>query len=60
MEGTGTTEQALLTDHKHESHVRRCPSESTTLVAPLVMYRFSKLFVSDWLSTFLAYHWNAE
>uniref|UniRef100_A0A5K3FJH2 Ovule protein n=1 Tax=Mesocestoides corti TaxID=53468 RepID=A0A5K3FJH2_MESCO len=35
---TGTTEQALFTNHKPELHVRHLPSESTTLATPLIIY----------------------
>uniref|UniRef100_A0A5K3FPX2 ABO glycosyltransferase n=1 Tax=Mesocestoides corti TaxID=53468 RepID=A0A5K3FPX2_MESCO len=48
---TGTTEQALLTNHKPELHVRRRPSEFTTLPTT---YCFSYVPVSDWLHIFLA------
>uniref|UniRef100_A0A5K3FT85 RNA-dependent RNA polymerase n=1 Tax=Mesocestoides corti TaxID=53468 RepID=A0A5K3FT85_MESCO len=44
MKKTGTTEQALLTNHKPEPHVGRLPSES----------------FPGWLHIFLAYYWNAE
>uniref|UniRef100_A0A5K3FWG8 Ovule protein n=1 Tax=Mesocestoides corti TaxID=53468 RepID=A0A5K3FWG8_MESCO len=57
---TGITEQALLTNHKPEPHVRRLPSESTTLPTPLITYCTSVVSFSDWLLIFLARHWNAE
>uniref|UniRef100_A0A5K3FRU3 Uncharacterized protein n=1 Tax=Mesocestoides corti TaxID=53468 RepID=A0A5K3FRU3_MESCO len=60
MEETGTTEQALLTNHKPEPHATRHPSESTTLAVPLIIYCFAYVSLSDWLLIFLAYHWNAE
>uniref|UniRef100_A0A5K3G134 Uncharacterized protein n=1 Tax=Mesocestoides corti TaxID=53468 RepID=A0A5K3G134_MESCO len=56
---TGTTEQALLINHKPEKQVRRLPSELTTLATPLNIYCTS--FVSfGWLLIFLACHWYAE
>uniref|UniRef100_A0A5K3EUN1 Frizzled domain-containing protein n=1 Tax=Mesocestoides corti TaxID=53468 RepID=A0A5K3EUN1_MESCO len=57
---TGTTEQALLTNHKPEPHVRRLPSESATLATPLIIYCSSVMSFSGWLLIFLACHWNAE
>uniref|UniRef100_A0A5K3G2W5 Ovule protein n=1 Tax=Mesocestoides corti TaxID=53468 RepID=A0A5K3G2W5_MESCO len=56
----GTTEQALLTNQKLESHVRRLPSESTTLGSPLIIYCTSVVSFSNWLLIFLACHWNTE
>uniref|UniRef100_A0A5K3F877 Uncharacterized protein n=1 Tax=Mesocestoides corti TaxID=53468 RepID=A0A5K3F877_MESCO len=60
MNKTGTTEQALLTIHKPEPHVRRCPSESTTLARPLIVYCTSFVSFSGWLVTFPACYWKAE
>uniref|UniRef100_A0A5K3FSR4 Ovule protein n=1 Tax=Mesocestoides corti TaxID=53468 RepID=A0A5K3FSR4_MESCO len=57
---TGTTEQVLLTNQKPEPHVRRLPSESTTLATPLIIYCISSMSFSGWLPSFLACHWNAE
>uniref|UniRef100_A0A5K3ENU0 Ovule protein n=1 Tax=Mesocestoides corti TaxID=53468 RepID=A0A5K3ENU0_MESCO len=56
----GTTEQALLTNHKPEPHVRRLPFESATLATQLVIYCTSVVSFSGWLSSFPACHWNAE
>uniref|UniRef100_A0A5K3FHK9 Uncharacterized protein n=1 Tax=Mesocestoides corti TaxID=53468 RepID=A0A5K3FHK9_MESCO len=50
MKMASTIEQALLTSHKSELHVRRRPFESTTLAAPIILYRFS--CVSVWLSAY--------
>uniref|UniRef100_A0A5K3EXW4 Uncharacterized protein n=1 Tax=Mesocestoides corti TaxID=53468 RepID=A0A5K3EXW4_MESCO len=60
MKMTGTTKQALLTNHKPEPHVRHRPSEFATLAAPLIMYRFSCVSFSGWLPIFLSCHWIAE
>uniref|UniRef100_A0A5K3F435 Uncharacterized protein n=1 Tax=Mesocestoides corti TaxID=53468 RepID=A0A5K3F435_MESCO len=57
---TGTTEQALLTNHKPDPHVRRHPSESTTLATPLIIYYTSVVSYSGWLLIFLTCHWKAE
>uniref|UniRef100_A0A5K3G042 Neur_chan_memb domain-containing protein n=1 Tax=Mesocestoides corti TaxID=53468 RepID=A0A5K3G042_MESCO len=57
---TGTTEQALLTNHRPEPHVRRYPSESTTLATLLNIYCTSVVAFSGWLLLFLACHWIAE
>uniref|UniRef100_A0A5K3EFW6 Uncharacterized protein n=1 Tax=Mesocestoides corti TaxID=53468 RepID=A0A5K3EFW6_MESCO len=53
------TEQALLTNHKPEPHVRRLPSESTTLATPIIIYCSSLVSFSGWLPIILACHWNA-
>uniref|UniRef100_A0A5K3FAN7 Frizzled/Smoothened transmembrane domain-containing protein n=1 Tax=Mesocestoides corti TaxID=53468 RepID=A0A5K3FAN7_MESCO len=60
MKRTGTTEQALLTNHKPEPHVRRPPSESTTLATSFILYCSSFVSFSGWLLIFLACHWNTE
>uniref|UniRef100_A0A5K3FC89 Ovule protein n=1 Tax=Mesocestoides corti TaxID=53468 RepID=A0A5K3FC89_MESCO len=52
---TGTTKQALLTNHGPEP-----PSESSTLATPLYIYCTTFLSFSGWLPVFLACHWNAE
>uniref|UniRef100_A0A5K3FWI2 Ovule protein n=1 Tax=Mesocestoides corti TaxID=53468 RepID=A0A5K3FWI2_MESCO len=57
---TGTTEQALLTNHKPEPRVRRLPSESTTLAMPLIIYCTSVVSFSGWLPSFPACHWIVE
>uniref|UniRef100_A0A5K3F3I4 Uncharacterized protein n=1 Tax=Mesocestoides corti TaxID=53468 RepID=A0A5K3F3I4_MESCO len=60
MKETGTTLQALLTDHKPGSHVRCLPSESTTLATPFIIYCISSMSFSGWLPSFPACHWTAE
>uniref|UniRef100_A0A5K3EKC3 Secreted protein n=1 Tax=Mesocestoides corti TaxID=53468 RepID=A0A5K3EKC3_MESCO len=57
---TGTTEQALLTNHKPEPSVRRLPSESATLATPLIVYCISSMSFSGWLPSYPACHWNTE
>uniref|UniRef100_A0A5K3FP09 Ig-like domain-containing protein n=1 Tax=Mesocestoides corti TaxID=53468 RepID=A0A5K3FP09_MESCO len=57
---TGTTKQALLTNHKPEPHFRRLPSESPTLATPLIIYYTSVVSFSGWLLIFLPCHWNAD
>uniref|UniRef100_A0A5K3FYY7 Uncharacterized protein n=1 Tax=Mesocestoides corti TaxID=53468 RepID=A0A5K3FYY7_MESCO len=57
MNKTGTTEQALLTNHKPEPQVRRLPSESTTLATLLIIYCTSFVSFSGWQLIFLACHW---
>uniref|UniRef100_A0A5K3G3K2 Ovule protein n=1 Tax=Mesocestoides corti TaxID=53468 RepID=A0A5K3G3K2_MESCO len=52
----GTTEQALLTNHKPELRVRRLPSESTTVATPLIIYCISSMSFSGWLPSFPACH----
>uniref|UniRef100_A0A5K3FXZ7 G_PROTEIN_RECEP_F1_2 domain-containing protein n=1 Tax=Mesocestoides corti TaxID=53468 RepID=A0A5K3FXZ7_MESCO len=46
--------------HRYQPHVRRLPSESTTLATPLIIYYKSVVSFSGWLLAFLACHWNAE
>uniref|UniRef100_A0A5K3FWT9 Uncharacterized protein n=1 Tax=Mesocestoides corti TaxID=53468 RepID=A0A5K3FWT9_MESCO len=48
MNKTRTTEQALLTNQKPESHFRRLLSESTTLATPLNIYCSSFMSFSSW------------
>uniref|UniRef100_A0A5K3FXF9 Frizzled/Smoothened transmembrane domain-containing protein n=1 Tax=Mesocestoides corti TaxID=53468 RepID=A0A5K3FXF9_MESCO len=60
MNNTGATEQALLTNHKPEPHVRSLPSQSTTLATPLIIYCTSFVSFSGWLLIFLACHPNAH
>uniref|UniRef100_A0A5K3FFK3 Uncharacterized protein n=1 Tax=Mesocestoides corti TaxID=53468 RepID=A0A5K3FFK3_MESCO len=60
MERTGTTEQALMTNHRPEPHVRRLPSESPTLATPLIIYCASFVSFSCWLPALLECHFNAE
>uniref|UniRef100_A0A5K3F778 Uncharacterized protein n=1 Tax=Mesocestoides corti TaxID=53468 RepID=A0A5K3F778_MESCO len=57
MNKTGTTEDALLTNHKPEPQVRSLPSESTTLATPLIIYCSSFVSFSGWLVIFLTCHW---
>uniref|UniRef100_A0A5K3G323 Secreted protein n=1 Tax=Mesocestoides corti TaxID=53468 RepID=A0A5K3G323_MESCO len=57
---TGTTELALLTNRKPEPHVRRLPSESTTMATQLNIYCSSVMSFSGWLLIFLARHWKTE
>uniref|UniRef100_A0A5K3FZL3 Uncharacterized protein n=1 Tax=Mesocestoides corti TaxID=53468 RepID=A0A5K3FZL3_MESCO len=51
---TGTIDQASLTSHNPEPHVRRSPSESIKLAAPPFIYHFSNVSVSGWLPIILA------
>uniref|UniRef100_A0A5K3F6M8 Frizzled/Smoothened transmembrane domain-containing protein n=1 Tax=Mesocestoides corti TaxID=53468 RepID=A0A5K3F6M8_MESCO len=60
MNKTGTTEQASLTNHKTEPHVRHLPSESTTLATPLIIYYTSFVSFTGWLLIILTCHWNAK
>uniref|UniRef100_A0A5K3FK36 PPPDE domain-containing protein n=1 Tax=Mesocestoides corti TaxID=53468 RepID=A0A5K3FK36_MESCO len=46
---TDATEQALLTNHKPEPHLKNRLSASTTLATPLIIYHFSNVSVSGWL-----------
>uniref|UniRef100_A0A5K3FH11 Uncharacterized protein n=1 Tax=Mesocestoides corti TaxID=53468 RepID=A0A5K3FH11_MESCO len=57
---TYTSDKDLLTNHKPEPHVRRRPSESTTVATPLNIYRLLSASVSRRLDISLACHWNAE
>uniref|UniRef100_A0A5K3EHC1 Uncharacterized protein n=1 Tax=Mesocestoides corti TaxID=53468 RepID=A0A5K3EHC1_MESCO len=57
---TGTTEQASLTNHKPEPHVRHRLSEYPTLAMPLTKSDLLNVSVSDWPPMFLACNWNAE
>uniref|UniRef100_A0A5K3G3A3 Uncharacterized protein n=1 Tax=Mesocestoides corti TaxID=53468 RepID=A0A5K3G3A3_MESCO len=43
---TGSTEQALLTNHKPEPRVRRLPPESPTLATPLIIYCITSMSFS--------------
>uniref|UniRef100_A0A5K3FHW5 Ovule protein n=1 Tax=Mesocestoides corti TaxID=53468 RepID=A0A5K3FHW5_MESCO len=56
----GTTEHSLLTNNNPGPHVRRLPSESTTLATPLIIYCMSSMSFSGWLHSFPACHWIAE
>uniref|UniRef100_A0A5K3FJM3 Uncharacterized protein n=1 Tax=Mesocestoides corti TaxID=53468 RepID=A0A5K3FJM3_MESCO len=60
INNTGTTEQALLNNHKPVPQVRRRPSGSATLPTPPVIYRTSFVSFTVWLLIFLSCHWNAE
>uniref|UniRef100_A0A5K3EVW2 Uncharacterized protein n=1 Tax=Mesocestoides corti TaxID=53468 RepID=A0A5K3EVW2_MESCO len=60
MNMTGASDKALLTNHEPEPHVRRLPSESTTLATPLIIYCTSFVSSSGWLPLFLACQWNSE
>uniref|UniRef100_A0A5K3FUH6 TMEM132D_N domain-containing protein n=1 Tax=Mesocestoides corti TaxID=53468 RepID=A0A5K3FUH6_MESCO len=60
MNKTGTTEQALLTNHKPEAHARRLPSESPTLATTIIICCSLVVSFSGWLLIFLACHWNSE
>uniref|UniRef100_A0A5K3EY89 Uncharacterized protein n=1 Tax=Mesocestoides corti TaxID=53468 RepID=A0A5K3EY89_MESCO len=60
MKKTGTTEQALLTNHKPEPHVRSCPSETSTLAKPITICCYSLVSFSGWLVIFLGCHWKSE
>uniref|UniRef100_A0A5K3FQM6 Fibronectin type-III domain-containing protein n=1 Tax=Mesocestoides corti TaxID=53468 RepID=A0A5K3FQM6_MESCO len=57
---TGTTEQALLTNHKPEPHVRHLPSESAALVTPLTIYYTAVVSYPGFLPSIPACHWIAE
>uniref|UniRef100_A0A5K3FY25 Ovule protein n=1 Tax=Mesocestoides corti TaxID=53468 RepID=A0A5K3FY25_MESCO len=60
MNKTGTTDKALLTNHKSEPQVRRRPSESTTLATLLIIHYFSSVTFSGWLLTLFPCHLNSE
>uniref|UniRef100_A0A5K3FII4 Secreted protein n=1 Tax=Mesocestoides corti TaxID=53468 RepID=A0A5K3FII4_MESCO len=53
-------EQASLTNHEPGPHVRRLPSESTTLATPPIIYCTSVVSFSGSLLIFLACLWNAD
>uniref|UniRef100_A0A5K3FXK6 PIR Superfamily Protein n=1 Tax=Mesocestoides corti TaxID=53468 RepID=A0A5K3FXK6_MESCO len=58
MKKTGTTKQAVSTNHKPEPHVGRLPSVSTKLATPLIIYCSSFVPFCGWLLTFLVCHWK--
>uniref|UniRef100_A0A5K3G0Z5 Uncharacterized protein n=1 Tax=Mesocestoides corti TaxID=53468 RepID=A0A5K3G0Z5_MESCO len=60
MKKTGSTERALLIIQKPEPHIRRRPSECTTLATPLIIYCSAFVSFSALLLSLLACHWNAE
>uniref|UniRef100_A0A5K3ESI9 Secreted protein n=1 Tax=Mesocestoides corti TaxID=53468 RepID=A0A5K3ESI9_MESCO len=50
---TGSTEQALLANHKSEPNVRCCPSKSTTFTTTFLIWRFSFMSLPLWLAAYL-------
>uniref|UniRef100_A0A5K3FL90 Uncharacterized protein n=1 Tax=Mesocestoides corti TaxID=53468 RepID=A0A5K3FL90_MESCO len=60
MRQTGTTEPALLTNHKPEPHIRCLRFQYPIMTASRIAYSFSSVRFTRWLQIFLVSHSNSH